>query len=69
MTIESKLLAEPWRFDLFDVLRRYERNNPGKPRIGDARTLADEYVVVSDGVNVAVSCCVPGPRTVPAGGL
>ena len=31
--------------------------------------VADEYVVVSDGVNVAVSCCVPGPRTVPAGGL
>jgi type VI secretion system protein ImpH len=47
LTIESKLLAEPWRFDLFGVLRRYERNNPGKPRIGDARTLADEYVVVT----------------------
>jgi type VI secretion system protein ImpH len=44
---EKALLAEPWRFDLLDVLRRYERDNVDKPRIGDARTLDDEYVVVT----------------------
>ncbi len=47
MKREEQLLAEPWRFDLLDVLRRYERDNPDKPRIGDAETLADEYVVVT----------------------
>ncbi len=48
MTFRDELLAEPWRFDLFSVLRRLERENPGKPRIGDARALADEYVVVGE---------------------
>jgi type VI secretion system protein ImpH len=47
VSAESDLLAEPWRFDLLDVLRRYERENRHKPRIGDAATLADEFVVVS----------------------
>jgi len=44
---ESDLLAEPWRFDLFSVLRRYERGNPSKPRIGDAATSIDEFVVLT----------------------
>jgi len=44
---EERLLAEPWRFDLLDTLRRYEREHPERPRIGDAETLADEYVVVT----------------------
>ena len=46
MTLRSELSAEPWRFDLFAVLRRLERENPGKPRIGDARSLADEFVTI-----------------------
>ena len=41
------LIAEPWRFDLFSALRRAERDNAAKPRIGDARTLADEFVIVA----------------------
>jgi type VI secretion system protein ImpH len=41
------LIAEPWSFDLFNALRRAERENATKPRIGDALTLADEFVIVS----------------------
>ena len=41
------LLAEPWRFDLFSALRQAERANSAKPRIGDAQTLADEFVIVA----------------------
>ena len=47
MSFRSELLAEPWRFDLFATLRRFERENPAKPRIGDAATLGDEYVALS----------------------
>ena len=47
MTFRSELEAEPWRFDLLAVLRRLERENPGKPRIGEARRLADEFVEIS----------------------
>ena len=47
MSFEDELIAEPWRFDLFSVLRRFEREHPQKPRIGDAATLAEEYLVVS----------------------
>ncbi len=47
MKFRDELKAEPWRFDLLSVLRRLERENPGKPRIGDARTLAEEFVTIS----------------------
>jgi type VI secretion system protein ImpH len=47
MSFTSDLQTEPWRFDLLSVLRRYERANPGKPRIGDAATSAEEYVLLS----------------------
>jgi type VI secretion system protein ImpH len=47
LTFRSEVAAEPWRFDLLTVLRRLERENPGKPRLGDARTLADEFVRLS----------------------
>jgi type VI secretion system protein ImpH len=47
MTYREELTAEPWRFDFFNVLRRFERENPEKPRIGDAETLTDEYLVVT----------------------
>ena len=46
MTFRSELLAEPWRFDLLAVLRRLEREQPGKPRIGEARKLADDCVAL-----------------------
>lgn len=46
MTFRAELVAEPWRFDLLAALRRLERENPGKPRIGDARKLADEFVTI-----------------------
>jgi type VI secretion system protein ImpH len=48
VTFRSELVAEPWRFDLLSVLRRLERENPGRPRIGDAPTLADEYVAIGE---------------------
>lgn len=47
MSFREELVAEPWRFDLLATLRRFERENPDKPRVGDAATLAEEYVVVS----------------------
>lgn len=48
MTYRAELVAEPWRFDLLSVLRRLERENPRKPRIGDAQKLADEYVSLGE---------------------
>jgi type VI secretion system protein ImpH len=48
MTFRDELLAEPWRFDLFAVLRRLERENPRRPRIGDSRTLAEEFVTIGE---------------------
>jgi len=47
MTFREELIAEPWRFDLLATLRRLERENADKPRVGDAATLGDEYVAVS----------------------
>jgi type VI secretion system protein ImpH len=47
MTYTDQLTAEPWRFDLFSVLRRFERENARQPRVGDAETLTDEFVILS----------------------
>src|SRR4029077_358664 len=47
LMFRSELAAEPWRFDLLSVLRRLERENPAKPRIGEARKLEDEFVEIS----------------------
>ena len=47
MTYSDELIAEPWRFDLFSVLRRFERENGRQPRVGDAETLTDEFVILS----------------------
>lgn len=44
MSFRDDLLAEPWGFDIFTVLRRLERSHPDKPRIGEALTRRDEYV-------------------------
>lgn len=43
-TIRDALIAEPWRFDILGLLRLIERSHPDRPRIGDARSWADEYV-------------------------
>jgi len=43
----EELTREPWRFDLFAVLRRLERENAAKPKIGDAATLEDEFVEIT----------------------
>jgi type VI secretion system protein ImpH len=47
MSYSDQLVAEPWRFDLFNVLRRYERENPQMPRVGDSAALSDEFVILS----------------------
>ena len=47
VSFRDELVAEPWRFDMFATLRRLERENADKPRLGDAATLAEEYLVVS----------------------
>jgi type VI secretion system protein ImpH len=47
MSYSDQLAAEPWRFDLFNVLRRFEREHPQKPRIGDSAALTDEIVILS----------------------
>ncbi len=47
MSFRSELSSEPWRFDILGVLRRLERENPDKPRLGEARTIADEFAVIT----------------------
>jgi type VI secretion system protein ImpH len=47
MTYSEQLTAEPWRFDLFSVLRRFEREHPQKPRLGESATLTDEFAILS----------------------
>lgn len=40
----EELERTPWKFDFFDVLRWYERENSGKPRIGDSAARDEEFV-------------------------
>jgi type VI secretion system protein ImpH len=47
VSFRDEIALEPWRFDMLAVLRRLERENPQKPRIGEAPTLADEFVAIS----------------------
>ena len=44
MSYSRDLESEPWRFDMFAVLRHLERNNPQHPRVGDSGTLDEDYV-------------------------
>lgn len=44
MSWREELEAEPWRFDLFGVLRRLERCHPDQPRIGQNATLREAFV-------------------------
>lgn len=44
----AALEAEPWRFDVYAVLRRLERSFPDKPRIGDVATRREDYVALGE---------------------
>jgi type VI secretion system protein ImpH len=46
MNYLTELGAEPYRFDFFDVLRRFERRLPNKPRIGDSGARDEEIVIL-----------------------
>lgn len=46
MSARADLEREPHLFDLFRVLREFERSTPHKPRIGDSTTLAQDIVVM-----------------------
>jgi len=48
MSFVDELIAEPWRFDFFATLRRLERENPDRPRIGDSATSEQEFVLISE---------------------
>jgi len=44
VTITEEMQQEPWRFDFFATMRRLERINPQRPRIGDSSTRREEFV-------------------------
>lgn len=44
MSYRDDLRREPYMFDMFTVLREFERSSPGKPRIGVNSVLAEEIV-------------------------
>ena len=43
-TRRQHLLEEPYAFDLFALLRDFERDNPDKPRIGKSQVTAQEII-------------------------
>ncbi len=46
MTLIDDMVAEPWRFDFFSVMRTLERVNHDRPRIGDSAARREEYVTL-----------------------
>lgn len=40
----EQVAAEPWRYDFYQVLRRFESDHPHLPRLGEARRPSDEPV-------------------------
>jgi type VI secretion system protein ImpH len=46
VSFRDELQEEPWRFDFYETLRRFERDNAGKPRIGDSGAMREEYVAL-----------------------
>jgi type VI secretion system protein ImpH len=42
----SEVEKEPWRFDFFSVLRRFERSFPERPRVGDSASRREEIVLL-----------------------
>lgn len=47
MSDRQELEDDPYRFDLFRVLRDLERSAPDKPRIGDSTTVSQEVVALA----------------------
>ena len=43
MNFVRNLIAEPWRFDYFALLRQLERTFKDRPRIGDSAALREEF--------------------------
>jgi len=43
----DRLAAEPWRFDWLSLMRRLERENADKPRLGDSAARAQDFVSLS----------------------
>jgi type VI secretion system protein ImpH len=46
VSFRDDLAQEPWRFDFYATLRRLERSHETRPRIGDAPSRRDEYVLL-----------------------
>lgn len=46
MSLIDDLKKEPYRHDMFSVMRQFERAYPDKPRIGDAATRAEEILLM-----------------------
>ncbi len=44
MSDRDDMQAEPWRFDFLGTMRRLERSDPSRPRIGESATAAEELV-------------------------
>ena len=44
MNWELGITTEPWRYDMFATLRRFEALNPDLPRLGDSASRRDEYL-------------------------
>jgi type VI secretion system protein ImpH len=47
VTLKDDLKEHPERFDLFRVLREFERTYANKPRIGDSSVLAQEIITIA----------------------
>jgi type VI secretion system protein ImpH len=45
VTLKDQIAAQPHLFDMFKVLREYERTYREKPRIGDAAVINEEIIV------------------------
>lgn len=43
----DQLAAEPWRYDWLSLMRRLERENADKPRLGDSAARAQDFVSLS----------------------
>jgi len=45
-TFLDEAVKEPWRFDFFMMMRRLERTFRDRPRIGDSRSLREDFVLL-----------------------
>lgn len=44
MSDREDMQAEPWRFDFLGTMRRIERSDPARPRIGESATTGEDLV-------------------------